>query len=387
MIKTPHGEISTPAFLPVGTNGSVKGVLPKDLITLGAEGILGNAYHLYLSPGHQQIEALGGLHSFMGFAGPIMTDSGGFQALSLGAEEGYNKKIPSLLSPKENFSTDDQKNISEKKKNLLAKITDEGVYFKSHRDGSEHFFNPEISMEIQRALGADIIVAFDEPRGVGAERQVHEKALWRTHEWAKRSLLAHQKNYLEKSGRQALYGVVQGGPYRDLREQSAKFIGAMDFAGFGIGGSYVKSDIEGAVSWVTPYLPEEKPRHLLGIGEPEDLLAGMAEGMDTFDCVSPTRRGRNGSLYTTSGLISIQNAAYAKDSTPIEKNCLCYACQTYSRSAVHHFFKVHEMAGPILGSIHNLYFIVNLVKRARVSILEGNFSFFRESFLQKFLSV
>jgi queuine tRNA-ribosyltransferase len=404
ILSTPHGVIHTPAFVPVGTKASVKALTPEQVKDLGAEVVLTNTYHLYLQPGDELVAKAGGLHEFMNWKGPIITDSGGFQVFSLGAA--YGKEIskvtkitdPSLLIP-ERFDDSDAPR--------LAKIGQDGVSFKSHLDGSIHYITPEKSVEIQHNLGADIIFAFDECISPTEDFKYQEEALERTHLWADRSLKEHRKlaqaNALRRShsileGQDisgssedsfkyspALFGIVQGGRDENLRKKSAKFIGSLEFDGFGIGGSFAKEDMSTAVKWVNEILPEEKPRHLLGIGEPEDLFMGIENGVDLFDCVAPTRNARNGSLYTKKGKINITNTAYREDFSNIEEDCGCYTCGHYTRAYLSHLFHGKEMLAGTLASIHNLYFIINLVKKIRQSILDADFFEFKERFLREYL--
>lgn len=373
-IETKHGIIETPAFIPVGTQGTTKSVLMKDISEIGAEAVLANTYHLYLEPGAENVEKHGGLSKYMGWNGPTFTDSGGFQAFSLGSAMGKSvSKIASTAS-----ITDEVSGESLISENQLAKIDDEGITFKSHRDGSIHRFTPESVIKTEEQIGADIIFVLDEPASPSANKEYHLKALERTHKWAKQALDAKANNY------QMLFGIVQGGKFEDLRKLSAATIGEMDFDGFGIGGSYVKEDIATAVRWVNEILPENKPRHLLGIGEPEDLFVGVENGCDTFDCVLPTRLGRNGTFFTNKGKIHILNSKYREDFTPIDNNCECYTCRTFTRSYIAHLFRANEMIGPTLGSIHNIFFIVNLVKKIRQSILDDKFQEFKTIFLNQY---
>jgi len=390
VIYTSHGNIETPAFVTVGTKATVKALTPEMINSLGAQVVLANTYHLYLQPGDELVKKAGGLHKFMNWNGPIMTDSGGFQVFSLGAaygEGGISKFTES--NPMESH-------IGLPSGEKLAKIDEDGVTFKSCLDGSEHRFTPERSIQIQHNLGADIIFAFDECTSPLADYDYQKEAMERTHCWAKRSLKEHkklgreagcsyQKCLAERSEEnrglferklvprdtQALFGIVQGGRHQDLREESARIIGALDFAGFGIGGSFNKEDIGTAVGWVSKILPEDKPRHLLGIGEPTDIIEGIKNGADTFDCVTPTRMARNGTLMTKSGRINILNAQYREDFGPIEAGCGCYTCQNYSRAYLAHLFRTKEMLVATLASIHNLYFLVNLTKQIRQNILAG----------------
>ena len=380
VLKTAHGEIKTPAFVPVATKATVKALTPEQVLDLGAEVILANTYHLYLQPGDKLVAKAGGLHKFMNWNGPIITDSGGFQVFSLGSA--YGKEIskitkitdPSLLIP-ERFDDNDAPR--------LAKIGQDGVSFKSHLDGSIHYITPEKSIQIQHNLDADIIFAFDECTSPAEDLKYQEEALERTHRWAKRSLNAHYSSVMKN--KQGLFGIVQGGRYQDLREKSAQVIGAMNFDGFGIGGSFIKEDMSTAVKWVNAILPEEKPRHLLGVGEPEDLFSAVENGCDLFDCVTPTRNARNGAIYAKEGRINIMNAKYKNDFSPIEKDCKCYTCKNYTCAYLTHLFHGKEMLAATLASIHNLYFIISLVKKIRQSILDNNFFEFKEEFLKVYL--
>ncbi len=370
-ITTPHGVIETPAFVVVGTKATVKAVTPEQLRELGALVVLANTYHLYLQPGASLVESAGGLGKFMNWSGPTMTDSGGFQVFSLGAAFG---QAVSKVGRGETETAVVESGAA------LAQVDDEGVTFKSHLDGSKHRLTPESSMQIQHQLGADIIFAFDECTAPTSPRAYQEEALRRTHAWARRSLNEHQR----LGGEQALFGIVQGGQFQDLREASARAIGAMDFAGFGIGGSFTKDDISTAVAWVNQILPPEKPRHLLGIGEPEDLFAGVEQGVDTFDCVIPTRMARHGQLFTKVGKLNILNAKFREDFSPIEPDCGCSTCRHYTRAYLGHLFRAKEMLAGTLASIHNLYFLVNLTKQIRQSMVEGNFHEFKLEFLSHY---
>src|SRR3989344_6013929 len=335
VITTLHGEIKTPAFVPVGTKASVKALTPLQVSDLGAEVILGNTYHLYLQPGDEIVCAAGGIGKFMNWPGPTMTDSGGFQVFSLGIAYGKDiSKItkitdPSLLIPKRFDHSDAPR---------LAKIGQDRVSFKSHLDGSIHYITPEKSIQIQHNLGADIIFAFDECTSPVEDLKYQKEALERTHRWAKRSLVEHQK--LDKENKIALFGIVQGGRNERLRKESAKVISSLEFDGFGIGGSFAKEDMSSAVKWVNEILPEDKPRHLLGVGEPEDLFMGVENGVDLFDCVAPTRNARNGSLYTKNGKINITNTKYRNDFSKIEEDCECYVCG----GSCFNFFFLHTAA-------------------------------------------
>lgn len=392
ILKTPHGDIQTPAFVTVGTKATIKSLSPEQVKNLGAQVVLANTYHLYLEPGEKTISEAGGIHKFMNWDGPTMTDSGGFQAFSLGVD--FGKKIGKISASQNNAES--TRTVAEEAPTLnnkvgaptgnvgeeptMAKIDENGVMFKSYIDGSEHRFTPERSIEIQHHIGADMIFAFDECTSPRASHTYQKEAMDRTHRWAERSLNAHKKN-TDSHSKQGLLGIVQGGRFQDLREESAKIISKMDFDGFGIGGSFTKEDMNTAVGWVNKLLPEDKPRHLLGIGEPADLFGGVENGSDLFDCVAPTRIARNGSLHTKKGRINIFNAQFRNDFTPVDDNCGCYACQNYTRAYIAHLFRSKEMFAATLASIHNLYFIIHLVNAMRQSILDGNFEAFRDAFL------
>lgn len=371
-IHTPHGDIATPAFITVGTKATVKALTPEQVRGMGADAVLANTYHLYLEPGDELVRDAGGLGKFMNWDGPTFTDSGGFQVFSLGTA--FGKGVSKVATGE--VSEEDEHTQHEK----LAKIDDDGVTFKSYLNGTSHRFTPERSIEIQHNIGADIIFAFDECTSPTDSLSYQKEALERTHEWAKRSLDEHKR----LGGPQSLYGVVQGGRFQDLREHSARTLSAMDFDGYGIGGSFTKNDISTAVRWVTSILPEDKPRHLLGIGEPLDLFLGVENGIDTFDCVAPTRVGRNGGLYTKDGRINITNAKFVRDFTPLDDGCGCYACTNFTRAYLAHLFRAEEMLAATLASIHNLYFITNLVKQIRQSILDGNYDALKEEVLGRF---
>jgi queuine tRNA-ribosyltransferase len=310
----------------------------------------------------------------MNWNGPTVTDSGGFQVFSLGAGFGTGENKFELKT--------DAKREEKNNHAKLAKIDEEGVEFQSHIDGSKHYFTPEKSIEIQHNIGADIIFAFDECTSPSAEHDYQKEAMERTHRWAERSLAKHKE--LNTDGKQNLFGIVQGGRFEDLRKESASVIGSMDFDGFGIGGSFSKEDLDEALAWVNKILPEEKPRHLLGIGEPIDLFIGIENGVDMFDCVSPTRIARTGMVYTKEGRVNMINAKFTKDFSKIEEDCKCYTCQNYTKAYITHLFRAKEMLAATLASIHNLYFIVNLVKNIRQSILDENFDEFKESFLKSY---
>ena len=368
ILDTPHGRILTPAFATVGTKATVKSLTPEQLKEIGSQVVLANTYHLYLEPGEKILKQAGGLGKFMNWDGPTMTDSGGFQVFSLGAA--YKKGITKV-------ARGEIVEFEGEEIPTLAKIDENGVSFKSPLDGKEHYLSPEKSIEIQHDIGADIIFAFDECTSPLASREYQKEALDRTHRWAGRSLTRHK----ELGGEQSLFGIVQGGQYEDLRKESADTIGQMDFDGFGVGGSFTKTDIDNSVGLVCQNLPEEKPRHLLGIGEPNDLFGAVENGIDLFDCVAPTRIARNGSLYTASGRINIGNSKFREDFTPIDSDCGCSTCKNYTKSYLAHLFRAKEILANTLASIHNLYFILELMRKIRQSILDGNFEEYKKEFL------
>ena len=380
VLTTPHGSISTPAFIPVGTRATVKAVLPAALTDLGAQAVLANAYHLYLQPGDDIVDAAGGLGSFMAWDGPTFTDSGGFQVLSLGA--GFKK---TLAMDAAEVTADD---VIAPGKERLAKIDDDGVTFRSHLDGSEHRFTPEVSIGIQHRLGADIIFAFDELTTLMNSREYQEASVARTHRWAERSLAEHCRLAAEHPDRprQLLFGVVQGAQHEDLRRQAASGLAALGFDGFGVGGAIEKERLGEIVGWVVDELPEDKPRHLLGIGEPEDLFAGVAGGCDTFDCVQPTRVARTGRVYTASGRRNLTVAAARRDFGPIEDDCDCLTCANHSVAYLHHLLRTKEYLGATLMSLHNLRFYVRLVAQMRTAIESGELDVFRTEFLGRYLA-
>lgn len=373
-IETKNGVIRTPAFVTVGTKATVKALTAEQIRSLGAQVVLANTYHLYLQPGIDVVRESGGFGKFMDWHGPTMTDSGGFQAFSLGAAFGTAvSKVASADAQVENISVN---------AGQLAKVTDEGVTFKSHIDGRVHLFTPESSMEAQWGIGADMIFAFDECTSPTAPYEYQKKSLSRTYEWAKRCIESHEALDIEKE--QALFGVVQGGRHKDLREEAARTIGSLPFDGFGIGGSFTKDDIATAVSWVNSILPEDKPRHLLGIGEPRDLFDAVEAGCDLFDCIAPTRMGRHGTLYTKDGRLNIRNAKYVKDFETIEKDCTCYTCVHHTRAYLAHLFRADEMTAATLASIHNLHFILRLVEDIRESLLDETFFNFKKEFCERY---
>jgi queuine tRNA-ribosyltransferase len=376
VIHTPHGDIETPAFIVVGTKGTVKSLKPEDLKAyVGNQAALANTYHLYLQPGHELIEKAGGIHAFSHWETPTMTDSGGFQVFSLGAA--FGKGVTKFAIGETTEHTEGlnvySKDLAESHGKLCV-IDEDGVTFTSHIDGSMHRFTAERSIEIQHAIGADIMVAFDECTSPTAPYEYQKEAMERTHRWAKRSVLAHKRNY-DALKKQGLYGVVQGGRHLDLRKESARVLSDMDFEGFGIGGSFTKEDLGESLHVVNETLPEGKPRHLLGIGEPEDIIAGVAMGCDTFDCVAPTRLARTGTIYahTHDGIVklNLKKSEYQHELGKPDEGCDCYVCTNYSRGYLAHLFRAHEMLGAHLASIHNLYVIVNFTKKLRESILSS----------------
>ncbi|MDA8438668.1 MAG: tRNA guanosine(34) transglycosylase Tgt [Propionibacterium sp.] len=383
VIHTPHGDIRTPAFVVVGTKASVKGVVPEAVAALGAQAVLANAYHLYLQPGPAIIDAAGGLGRFMNWPAPTFTDSGGFQVLSLGA--GFKKVL----------SMDSARHTSEQViaggRDRLATVDDDGVTFVSHLNGSRHRFTPEVSMRVQHQLGADVIFAFDELTTLLDTRVYQEESLERTRRWAVRCLTAHARLTGERPERpyQALFGVVQGAQYEDLRRMAARDLAAMtiegrSFDGFGIGGALEKENLGTIVRWVSEELPADRPRHLLGISEPDDFFAAIEMGADTFDCVNPSRVARNAAIYTADGRYNVNTAAHRNALAPLEDGCDCYTCSHYTRAYLHHLFKAKEMLGPTLATIHNERFTVRLVDAIRRSITSGDYAAHKAEFLGRF---
>ena len=351
-LHTPHGVIDTPTFMPVGTQASVKGISPQELRALNAGIILSNTYHLYLRPGHELIREAGGLHRFMNWDGAILTDSGGFQVFSL---------------------------------SKLRKITEEGVQFRSHIDGSKHFLSPEKVTEIETALGADIIMAFDECAPYPADYEYTKKSMYLTSRWAERCLKAHTQTQ-----QQALFGIVQGGMYADLRKISARDLVSLDFPGYGIGGLSVGEPAElmyQMLEETVPVLPENKPRYLMGVGSPDYLIEGAIRGIDMFDCVLPTRIGRNGTVMTSKGRVIVRDAKYSRDFTPMDEECSCFACRNHTKAYVRHLLKAGEMYGLRLTTIHNLSFLINLMKSIRCAILEDRLLDFRKEFYAKYYNI
>lgn len=382
VIETPHGIINTPAFMVGGTKATVKTLTPEHVKELGGQTILANTYHLMLRPGADVIAAAGGIHKFMNWDGPTITDSGGFQAFSLGMA--YKKGLDITSGIEKGDSKAAVHSSSQ-----LAKITDDGVNFSSHIDGKKIFMTPESSMELQHQIGADIHVAFDELTSPLATREYIQKAMNRTHAWADRSLKRHQELNDEhvKNGEnlQALFGVVQGAREEDLRKESSTYLGSRDFDGYGIGGVFGPTEIATVLGWVNNILPVDKPRHLLGMGsQPADLFLGVEYGIDTFDCVAPTRQARNGALFTYSGRLNIRNGAFKMDFSPIDKDCDCYTCKNYTRAYIHHLFRSSEILGLTLASIHNERFVVRTVDCIRNSIINNDFFNYKREFLEAY---
>lgn len=349
VLHTPHGDIETPIFMPVGTQATVKSMTPEELKEIGSQIILSNTYHLYLRPGHELVKKAGGLHEFMHWDKPILTDSGGFQVFSLGP---------------------------------LRKISEEGVEFRSHLDGSKHFLTPEKAMEIQNALGSDIMMAFDECAPYPASREYVKNSLERTTRWLERCKEAHKN-----PEKQALFGIIQGGMYKDLREQSAKEITAIDLPGYAIGGLSVgepKPMMYDILEHTTPFMPVDKPRYLMGVGSPDDLIEGVIRGVDMFDCVLPTRIARNGTAMTSQGKVVVRNATYAEDFTPLDPECDCYTCRNYTKAYIRHLIKTNEILGARLITTHNLHFLLKLMENIRQAIREDRLLDFREEFFTKY---
>ena len=383
VITTPHGQIQTPAFIPVGTKANVKTVLPEAMEALGAQALLANAYHLYLQPGPSVLDEAGGLGAFMNWDKPTFTDSGGFQVLSLGV--GF-KKV--LAMDAQTFRSDQ---VIAKNKERLAHVDDEGVTFKSHLDGSMHRFTSEVSMQIQHQLGADIMFAFDECTTLHNTRPYQELAMERTYNWAIRCLDEHKRLTDERASKpyQALFGVIQGAQYEDLRKKAAADLGGMsssgfEFDGFGIGGALDKDSLGTIVGWVNSTLPENKPKHLLGIGAPEDLFVGVENGVDTFDCVLASRIARTSAVYTMTGRFNVSNAPYVRDFNPIDDECDCYTCTHYTRAYLCHLFRGKEMLAGTLATIHNERFIVRLVDQMRQAIIDGTFQEMKKEFMGRY---
>jgi len=378
-IHTPHGNIQTPAFIVVGTKASVKSMTPEAVAGTGAQALLANAYHLYLQPGPELIQKAGGLGKFMNWPGPTFTDSGGFQVLSLGS--GFKK---TLSMDVEGVSADD---VIAPRKERQAWVDDDGVDFKSYLDGSMHRFTPEHSMQIQHGIGADICFAFDELTSLMDTREYQEVSMrTRTQPWAERSLHEMQRLRALHPERpyQAVFGVLQGANYEDLRRETAQWMAEREFDGYGIGGAIEKQRLGEIVQWCNEILPEDRPKHMLGISEPDDMFAAVEHGVDTFDCVSPTRVGRNGAFYTYEGRKNIRGLKYKEDFTPLLEDCDCYTCQHYTKAYIQHLFRAKELLANTLMSIHNERFIVGLVDNMRHSIEDGTFYSFRDAWLARY---
>ncbi len=361
----------------------MKSVLPESMGDLGAQALLANAYHLYLQPGPEILDEAGGLGAFMNWPGPTFTDSGGFQVLSLGV--GFKKVI---AMDKDTFRSDE---VIAEKKERLAHVDDDGVTFKSHLDGSMHRFTPEVSMRVQHQLGADIIFAFDECTTLHNTRKYQERSLERTRLWAKRCLVEHGRLTQERASKpyQALFGVLQGAQYEDLRRKAARDLSELDengtsFDGFGLGGALDKANLGTIVRWMTEELPANKPRHLLGIGEPDDLFIGVENGADTFDCVAPSRQARTSAVFTNDGRVNISNAKYRRQFAPIDAECDCYTCTHYTAAYLNHLFRAKEMVAATLATIHNERFIVRLVDQMRAALIAGEFFDLKKDFLGRF---
>lgn len=349
IVHTPHGSFETPAFMPVGTQATVKTMAPEEIKAMGANMILSNTYHLWLRPGHELVKQAGGLHKFMNWDGAILTDSGGFQVFSLSD---------------------------------MRKITEEGVHFRNHLNGSKMFLSPEKAMEIQNALGADIIMAFDECPPFPATFEYMKASVERTTRWAARCKEAHAR-----PDEQGLFGIIQGGEYEELRKQSARDLVAMDFPGYAIGGLSVgepKDIMNRMLEYTTPLMPADKPRYLMGVGSPDSLIDGSIRGIDMFDCVLPTRIARNGTCMTSQGRVVVKNAKYAEDFTPIDPECDCYTCKNYTKAYIRHLIKADETFGIRLTSTHNLHFLQNLMRQIRQAIREDRLGDFREEFFEKY---
>lgn len=379
-IRTPHGDIQTPAFVVVGTKASVKAMLPETVAELGAQAVLANGYHLFLQPGPDLVDEAGGLGRFMNWSGPTFTDSGGFQVLSLGA--GFKKTLAmdvSELSEADVIAADADRK---------AMVDDDGVTFRSPLNGDLHRFTPEVSMSIQHRLGADIMFAFDELTTLMNTRAYQEEALERTRRWAERCLAAHRRLTDERAGKpyQALFGVIQGAQYEDLRRTACRDLAAMEvdgqrFDGFGIGGAIEKKNLGRIVGWCASELPEDRPRHLLGISEPDDLFAACRAGADTFDCVNPSRVARNAAIYTADGRYNVNTARFRHDFGPLEPGCDCYTCTHYSRAYLHHLFKAKELLANTLATIHNERWTVRLVDDIRAAMRAGELDALETEFM------
>ena len=382
-LVTPHGTIQTPSFVPVGTLATVKALSAEDLCKLGSQVIITNAYHLHLRPGEDLIEETGGLHRFMSWEGPLMTDSGGFQIFSLGSgkEHGVGKIAPIFPQEKDRSIGP----FSSKKEKPLVRVDEDGVEFISYLDGSRHRSTPEQVIDIQRKLGADIILVLDECTSPLHDYDYTKEAMERTHRWGVRAFAEFKRT---SETRQALFGIIQGGAYRDLREESAKFISEQDFDGYAIGGSLGRSkeEMNEVLEWTVPFLPQDRPRHLLGIGEIDDIFEIVGRGIDLFDCVLPTRMARTGTVLTKETdrfRIHIRNARFKDDPLPIEEECTCYSCCNYSRAYLRHLFMTKDLLGVRLATIHNVHFLESLMRQIRLAIKEGRLSKLRKKWLSE----
>ena len=381
-ITTPHGKIKTPAYIAGGTNATVKAMTPEQIESTGAQAVLANTYHLMLRPGADILASAGGIHEFMNWNKPTFTDSGGFQVFSLGMA--YKKGIDATS----HIDKGDKK-LAKHGSNQLAKVGEDGVWFKSHISGERIYMSPEISMELQHKIGADIHMAFDELTSPLAGREQIKSALDKTHKWAEKCLIRHNElnvGHIEKGENlQALYAVVQGAREEDFRRESADFLGSRNFDGYGIGGIFQPEEISKVLTWINETLPEDKPRHLLGMGaQPADLFLGVEYGIDTFDCIAPTRQARNAALFTYSGRINIKNAGFKTDFTPIDSKCDCYTCKNFTKAYISHLFRANEILASTLASIHNEFFVINTVDKIRESLENGNFYEYKRDFLNKY---
>ena len=348
VLHTPHGDIPTPIYMPVGTSACVKAMTPREMEEIGTKILLSNTYHLHIRPGEDLIREAGGLHRFMGWDGPILTDSGGFQVFSLAG---------------------------------IRKIREEGVMFRSHLDGSKQFIGPEESMDIQQALGSDIAMAFDVCTAYPCDRETAKENMERTHRWAERCRTHHTRED------QALFGIVQGAFFKDLRVESAKALAAMDFPGYGIGGLSVgepKPMMYEMLDEIRPYMPEDKPRYLMGVGTPDCFIEAVIRGVDMFDCVLATRIARNGSVFTSNGRLVVKNGKYARDFTPMDEACDCYACRNFTRAYIRHLFNAKEITGGRLASIHNLRFLIHMMEEIREAIANDRLLDYRREFYERY---
>ncbi|MEK7532500.1 MAG: tRNA guanosine(34) transglycosylase Tgt [Patescibacteria group bacterium] len=386
VLHTAHGDVPTPCFMPVGTQASVKALDARDMETLDAPIILANTYHLHLRPGEDTIMRLGGLHKFMNWNRPVLTDSGGFQVFSLGSnvissERSESRDLIGEISPRGRGDLGRNDGNITKQHGALVSIDDDGVTFRSHLDGSEHRFTPEIAIDIQHKLGADIIMAFDECTPDAVDHARAKEAMERTHKWAERSLAAHKKTASQHGYPQHLFGIIQGAGFEDLRKESARFITSLPFDGIAIGGESIGFNMEktrAILDYLAPLLPKDKPRYAMGVGyQPQDMYDVVARGVDMFDCVSPTRMARNGTLFTSDGSFHITNAEHKEDAGPIEAGCACHTCKNYSRAYLNHLFKAQELSAYRLATIHNLHHFLTYMREMREAIVEDRFESLR----------